>query len=423
MSGVLSAAELDSILRQYPALGLDTMAQTGSRYSMDREDGTVTCSLTYTRTLTQDELDEDYDADDYAYLVASGDAVIRKYLTVDAATGQLLQLYTADYLARSNFTGDGTAVVEGFLSQAYPTEFAATKATDDGTYTRVEHDIPFYANYLSATVSDFDGTLRTFQYVWDDAVTFPAPENICSMDEALAAYGDAFDTALCFVAYPVAVDTSDNAWMLYSQMMGRCAYRWVLAYQLDSDNDCYGVDAFTGKALFHTSGSDALTYTDSANSYARDQIEALAAYGIGFGASETFLPTAQLTQRDLLVLLLNAKGGSYDVNALDENALYTAAYSTGLLTRAQRDPDHAVTRLEFLKLLLGATVYGRAAQISGIYQVSFADAASIPAADLGYVAIAQGLGIVGGDDNGLFRPDSVLTRQDAAIMLYRFMNL
>ena len=39
----------------------------------------------------------------------------------------------------------------------------------------------------------------------------------------------------------------------------------------------------------------------------------------------------------------------------------------------------------------------------------------------GYVAIAKGLNIVGGDENGCFNPNSALTRADAAIMIYNYL--
>ena len=48
--------------------------------------------------------------------------------------------------------------------------------------------------------------------------------------------------------------------------------------------------------------------------------------------------------------------------------------------------------------------------------------AGIPAADLGYVAIAKGLGVVQGDRSGAFRPADGATRQELAVMLYRYLS-
>ena len=247
------------------------------------------------------------------------------------------------------------------------------------------------------------------------------------MDEkaALAAYAGCFETALTYTPYPEKVDTADPQWLTYSQHIGDVKYRWVLSY-VHSGDAPQGVDAFTGKPVaYDRGGAKTLTYTDCANSYGRAEIEALASFGVGFGSSTQFRPTAQVTQRDMLILLLNAVGCSYDAGAMDqeaEDSLYDNAVSQGLLARDQRDPDRAVTRLEFLKTLLASSAYGKAAQLQGIYKTTFSDAASIPAADLGYAAIGQALGIVSGDTARRFSPNAPVTRQDAAIMLCRFMG-
>ena len=49
-------------------------------------------------------------------------------------------------------------------------------------------------------------------------------------------------------------------------------------------------------------------------------------------------------------------------------------------------------------------------------------AGEIGEANLGYVALAKGLGIVSGDAKGTFRPNAALTRREAAVMLYNLMS-
>ena len=73
-------------------------------------------------------------------------------------------------------------------------------------------------------------------------------------------------------------------------------------------------------------------------------------------------------------------------------------------------------------MLLNSLGYGPVAQLPGIFRCDFADASAIPAPDLGYAAIAQGLGIVKGDDNGNFAPGRFATRCEAAYMLWRYMK-
>lgn len=435
MAGTLSAEELDGILKKIAPLGLDKMTQAGASYYMGSKTVTplaagqeksdeIVCRLVYTRDLTKAETDPRISDDPDAK------PVLRKYITVDAKTGALKSVSTSsEYAKEDAWTGDAAAVASGFLSAQYPDHFAAcvrkNEDSGEGNYVRQVNGVPYYSNYLNASVCKVDGTIGSFSMNWNKDAQFPAPEGIVDAKAALTAYAGCFETGLTYTPYPEKVDTSDPQWLTYSQHVGDVKYRWVLSYVLSGDTP-QGVDAFTGKVVaYDRGGAKTLTYTDCANSYGRAEIEALAGYGVGFGRGSLFRPTAQVSQRDMLILLLNAVGYSYDADSMDqetEDALYDAAISQGLLTRAQRDPSRAVTRLEFLKTMLASSAYGKAAQLQGIYKTSFSDAGSIPAADLGYAAIGQALGIVTGDPSNRFNPSALVTRQDAAIMLCRFMG-
>ena len=66
--------------------------------------------------------------------------------------------------------------------------------------------------------------------------------------------------------------------------------------------------------------------------------------------------------------------------------------------------------------------YGPVAQLQGIYRTKFVDDRSIPADCYGYVALAQGLGMVSGNSSNRFLPNSNATRAQAAVMLYNLMD-
>ena len=66
--------------------------------------------------------------------------------------------------------------------------------------------------------------------------------------------------------------------------------------------------------------------------------------------------------------------------------------------------------------------YHETAKLKGIYKTAFADQDMISEDMLGYVALAQGLGIISGDGNGLFNPTESLTKADAAIMIYNYLS-
>ena len=69
-----------------------------------------------------------------------------------------------------------------------------------------------------------------------------------------------------------------------------------------------------------------------------------------------------------------------------------------------------------MKLLLNAEGLKAAAQLSGIYTCSYTDKSSIPSEDLGYAALAQGIGMVPGR---LGRETRTATRAEGAVMLHK----
>ena len=78
-------------------------------------------------------------------------------------------------------------------------------------------------------------------------------------------------------------------------------------------------------------------------------------------------------------------------------------------------PDDKVTRAELAKMLVLAF------KLSGTKDSSFSDV-SKNAWYADYVNIAAANGIILGDDSGKFNPDNPVSRQDAAVMMYRAVN-
>ncbi len=62
------------------------------------------------------------------------------------------------------------------------------------------------------------------------------------------------------------------------------------------------------------------------------------------------------------------------------------------------------------------------AVLPGIYRCDFADSAAIPAQELGYAALAQGLGLVKGGADGAYAAGRSITRAEAVAMVYQYMK-
>ena len=90
----------------------------------------------------------------------------------------------------------------------------------------------------------------------------------------------------------------------------------------------------------------------------------------------------------------------------------------GLLARGERDDDAAVTRGELVRRLLDCAGYRAVARLEGIFVCTLSDADTIPASDLGYAALAQGLGMI----QGAYGADQAATRGQLAAMLCRLLE-
>lgn len=430
LQGVMTKDALDAAARKVTALGLSRYTLSNADYQADQKTGDVTCTLTYYRTIPYSELTGVTSAD-----YQSGTYRQYRSLVLNAKTGALLEGSSyRPWFLKSETSGSNTAfrsTADSFLKYQYPdyVDQVALSSDEDGSYsyTRRVNGYFYYSNDVNITVDPSDGSVAGFNSVWEDDLTFQSADGILSAEQAMKTYCAAYSAKLQYLAYPVTVNTGIPIWATYANRCGSVAYRYVLGYTYETeDGAILGVDAKTGKLIRMEQEANAVSYTDLSGSYAKTQIEALAAAGIGFGSAAEFHPTAALTQADMLVLLLNSCGYSFDTADLnDEDTLdtvYSAARDQGFLTNTTRSPKQLVTRLQFIRTIITASPYGPASQLKGIFKITFSDAASISKTDLGCVAIAEALGLVQGNANRQFRPSAVVTRQAAAMILYNYMN-
>ncbi len=422
LEGVYSKDELDDAVRAMTELGIDDGYTLQSvSYTMNRETEEVQGQLSYIKEITDEDVLRDRFPEVYADMEFEGErhpVYSYKYITADAMTGALETIYTytnTGYEEKSVLDTEGLRENAGaFLEKYFPDTYAAASVNeddsspDDGSfiYSHTVNGILFPTNSAYISVNAYDGTIDSFSISWTDDVRFDSSDGLVSAADAMAAYIGCYETLLQYVQAPLEEDT-----LTYS-------YELKLAYQYDCEYSVIGVDAKTGEAIVNDTGETAAprAYDDLAGCYGKQQIETLAEYGIGFpGAS--FKPTAKLTQKDALFLFLSAVGYSSE----DEEDIYRMAYNYNFLTEDEKDPDKLLSRAQLIKMLIGATEYAPAAELTDIFDCGFNDDYRIPAEYYGYVAIAKGLGIVRGDLKGNFNPDNIVTCQDAAIILYNFM--
>lgn len=346
-------------------------------------------------------------------------------VTLDAETGELIRFYACDYSAYdSRKESEAPAVkaeaalktAELFIVEYSPEQATKVKAEaeDDEVYgdyylnfARRENDIPYYANYVNVSVNSETGLVTSFSKNWDDELVFESPDGI-------------MDTA-----------TAEQAFRQHANF----TLSYVYSYNLASDNEtvvecielCYRgenltLDAKTGKPVNLYEDAEALPEAnDISGHYGEAQIKALISAGVIELDSETpaFRPDDTINKGELgqLVARLKQRYIPYEPASVEK----TIRNMQILLPSETFNSDEAAQRMDGVTYIVRAIGYREVAELHDIFNCSFADAANIPADKTGYIAIARGLGIVRGDENGSFNSDAPLTRADAAIMIYNYL--
>ena len=421
LEGVQSSEELDRGLRAVSAYGLTDYALSSASYTLveaqeEGEEDQVLCTLSYGK---------------------AGEKRSTRILTVDARTGAVQTVSTyAAWLEEGE-----TAALSREETQARAEEFLAefcgarwetltrsesedsseeNRPYDTYTYVRESSGIPFPEHYYTVAIDRRDGSVYRLRFVYDEDVTFASPAGIVDEAAALAAWAGTYETTLAYRLVPRALDSSDEQEARLLALGLTHFYGLRLTYGLEREGYCRGIDAATGTPLWQETSTRALTYTDLEGTWVQADAEKLASFGVGYDGG-TFGYRKSLTQWDLVAMLASLEGYCIDPENAEEwtrDAAYAAAYSMGALERGERDEDRVITRGELVTCLLDCAGYRAVARLEGIYTCTYRDAASIPADELGYAALAQGLGMVQGNYDGA----RVATRGELAVMLCRLLE-
>jgi len=417
LAGVLSQAEIDKKLRSIAALGLSGQEITSFNYYVDEDD--VNASIHYALKADPEKRNTN--------------------ISVDARTGEIIYLQgwvPYDENRKATVTEEKAKQnAESFLKELWPTQFSELElyASDtenyihSGIYTfnyaRKVNGYFFPESSFNVGIDVEDGTVRRLIWDFDEEVKFQSADGIISDADALDKWFGSYAATLGYISVPVALNPS-NPQHKYLIAEGQKYYNGLgLAYYLDREEDYSGVDAKTGElALAPKYESEVIEYSDLDSTWAKQQMETLIEYGIGYPGGE-LLPTQEVTQIDFISLLATTNGYYYHAEEKDAaDDLYRYAYNMGIITSAQRNDNAKLTRIDAIKILLDYIGYGEVAKLENIFRSTFTDEASIPADSYGYAAIAQGMGLVSGDTNGKLDATRTATRVEAAMMVYNYMN-
>ena len=428
-AGAMSAEELDGLLRAVDALGLDAGFELKKTdYAMDAESGDITASVRYTKAMSAEEL-YGYSAEQFKEFEEWGESLnINKYISLDAKTGELISVRTNYPLweldEQQNLSEKKLEdAAESFLAFAAADVFAMTGRCDLSDYedsyvwAQLHEGYFFPENRLRVSLNAATGLIDSYSRAWEEEIKFGSTD-ILSKEEAIGLYTEGMDFVLGYAAWPEELDENDPLLRAYIDW----GYTWVeslkLAWYFEDREAVEAVDAVSGD-LVRASAADAESYVydDLALCAQKEDIEALAAAGIGLPGG-SFRPEEALDQRTAVILLEQAGGSRSAADWDDERLGENAAYH-GFVAAADWKPAAEMTRMEFIRAIVNASRYGDAAKLEGIWAVSFKDGKDISDKDLACAALAQALGMVTEQE---LRPDDICTRAEAAGILAGFMK-
>lgn len=360
-----------------------------------------------------------YDEDKYTYRLeferTSGDEDYWLDAEVDAKSGDILSFYIRE--------NRGNEKAKLNVKQGYEKAYAALEVLapshfgenmdylldgDDkdssGNYVffRYVNGIEFADNSVRISVDMASGKIISYRIGYDD-IEFPSADGVISAE-------DAGKRLFEQVGYDV--------WYIPTYEDDKPAQAPVV---YDTDSYDLTLDAFSGELKYKGESEKVGEYTDIENHYAKDAIEALAKFGIGFADSE-FKPDSNITQADF-VTLLNAAFNDYGpiviYKGISYENIYDDAIEDGIVKEDEYSPDADVTRDLAAKMMVRALGFEEVATLDGIYVPIFAD---VSADSVGFTSILGAMGVIKGDENGNFNPSGTVTRADAAIMLYNYLS-
>ena len=265
-------------------------------------------------------------------------------------------------------------------------------------YTKTVNDIPFtectaFVEYNTETNQIYSMSVDFVDHKYDGK--FPDPSKAITKEEAYKTLLGVYPLTPVFV---------------YDGEMYQKAYTIVEKHTYVDAIANKVVDSWDNEPVKINDGY--YEYTDISGHWAEDIINLLGQYGYGI-EDEEFKPDTPITAGEFVKLI---RGRSYDAKPL------TAEYAKRLgQNENEINENELVNRAKAVRFIVTEAGYSKVAELKDIFTVKFKDVADIPNEDLGYCAIAAGLGIVKGDGENFF-PQRSVTRAEAAVMLYNYLS-
>lgn len=447
MQKVISPADAEKYVRSISELEIGKDSKmTRYNYVMDgNQQSKCYIQLEFGTPLSKEDLPSDFPDEKLIIMIAAGEMKNRVNITLDAGTLEILEISiynlfgtyqkeTAYSREQMRNTADAflmkykkdlyenTVLSEASnLQDPYAEKYGLSggAGTESFVYTRQAGSILFADNQVVVSVSTATGKITGYRERWD-ACSFAAPDRVIGMDKAYTALFESNPLTLQYIAIP----SSENK----GEAKGT---ELRLVYAPDFRKPVC-IDANTGVLIDYTNGQpykqeEGAPYNDIEGHPAQKAISALADFNL-LPATESFRPDDPILQKELLYMIWKIRGDYYasldsagKLEQKEQDALYRLLMNEGIILEEERDPDAAVTREQAVSYLLKVVGYKQFAELGDIFNSGYADSKEVHPSLQGYVAIAKALKILDTPGN-VFSPKRILTRAEAAVMIYNYLR-
>ncbi|WP_085990838.1 YcdB/YcdC domain-containing protein [Oceanobacillus senegalensis] len=287
------------------------------------------------------------------------------------------------------------------------------------TFPRVVNDIPVIGDQISVGVAA-DGSLQFLNVNAQDVKEWPSVEEVVSKEDALQSFKKALSVDLHYVQ---ADSEKEN--------------HYSLVYQpVFNENEFSFLDASTGEWI--TMQDEANDVPTVSHPTAEKELNFLLYAGIlDVKDVDAFDADAKISQGDALKVIAKSIRPFYDghypgmeeqrqsFENIDVNHPYypfiEQAVSMGILDTESKnfDIDKKLTKEELAVWYIRGIGLEQAAELSGIYQLDVEDEDKVSEENIGYVALANALGLLTAEDNH-FNPDQHITYAQLAVSIFKF---
>lgn len=342
---------------------------------------------------------------------------------IDAKTGEILSFYKMPDYHKDNIPKlsieKALGIAKEYIKSMQPDKFNKIeyikKPVEDNQltyyfqFTRTLDDVYVEDDSISVGVDRVSGDIYSYNLNWYKG-ELPPTDELIPVEKAYETLWREVGMELNYIQlfdYTKSGETKSEVKLVYSL----------------SNEKPSTISGITGELLDYSGEPfkeiKPIFYIDIDKSYAKDKIETLSQYGIGFEEQE-FKPKDKIIQRDFIYLLWKSIH-QYRTKEILEDEIYRDLISMGYIREDEINPEAPVTKEEAIKYIIRIMNLEKAASIQGIYKDIFPDSIDIEKGLIGYVNIAYGLKIVIGDDKGHIRPKYELNREDAANMIFNYL--